>query len=66
MVGETDFPGDHAGWNKGNTKCENNLWKNNTAEGGKLSRLLPLPKKLEVLMLKRLTNSGKMPCWIHL
>lgn len=66
MVGETDFPGDHGGWNKGNTKCENNLWKNITAEGGKLSRLLPLPKKLEVLILKRLTNSGKMPCWIHL
>lgn len=39
-----------------------NLRKNNTPEGGKLSRPLSLPKKVEALILKRVTNSGKMPC----
>lgn len=62
MVGETALPGDDTGWNYRNTQCENNLWKNNTAEGRKLSRSLSLPKKLEALILKRVTNSGKMPC----
>ena len=63
-MGETTLPGDDTGWNYGNTQCENNLGKNNTAEGGELSRpsKASLPKKLEALILKRVTHLGKMPC----
>lgn len=37
-MGETALSGDDTDWNYGNTQFENNLGKNNTAEGGELSR----------------------------